>query len=149
MAVVEEQAVGVLAIYTPDPSTRQELDYYLSTASAGFPSPADDYIQCKLDLTDYVVKHPAATFFVKASGDSMRLAGIHSGDLLVVDRSITPTSGHVVIAVIDGGFTVKRLKKVNGVMCLAPENDAYMPIPMTEDTDATIWGVVTHVVHKP
>lgn len=136
-----------VTVYTPDASTRHKLNLYLSTVVAGFPSPAEEYVECRLDISEYLVKHPAATFYVRVSGDSMRGAGIHSGDLLVVDRSLTPKPGRVVIAIVAGQFTVKRLKRVAGRMCLAPENDAFAPIPL--DEEVALWGVVTHVIHQP
>src|SRR2546422_657629 len=103
------------AIYEPVISTRsKEQPLFLMPVSAGFPSPADDYIEGKLDLNEYLVKHKAATFFWRVTGDSMTGAGIHSGDLLIVDRSIEPTYGSVVIAVLDGELTVKRIEIHDG-----------------------------------
>lgn len=115
---------------------------------AGFPSPADDYMERPLDLNEYVAPRPEATFFVRVSGDSMIGAGIHHDDILVVDRSQQPTPGNVVIAYVEGEFTVKRLVREKDGLALAPENPAFSPIPLTEDTDFDIWGVVRHVVHK-
>jgi len=120
---------------------------------AGFPSPADDFIERSLDLNEQLVVNPIATFFIRASGNSMDGAGIHNGDLLVVDRSVTPSHGSVVVAVIDGGLTVKRLSKRGTVASLLPEpsdldQGVYSPIEVGPDTDATIWGVVTWSVHR-
>ena len=120
---------------------------------AGFPSPADDFIERSLDLNEQLVTNPIATFFVRASGHSMDGAGIHDGDLLIVDRSMTPVHGSIVIAVIDGGLTVKRLSKRGNVASLLPEPNnvdqgAYSPIEVGADTDATIWGVVTWSLHR-
>ena len=119
----------------------------------GFPSPADDFIERSLDWNEQLVANPIATFFVRASGHSMDGAGIHDGDLLVVDRSVTPSHGSVVIAVIDGGLTVKRLTKQGTQASLTPEPNTldqgtYVPIKIGPDTDATIWGVVTWAVHR-
>ena len=125
-----------------------ELPLYSSTVRAGFPSPADDYIECKLDLNSHLIKHPAATFFVKASGDSMKNAGILSGDMLVVDRSLEATHGKIVIAAINGELTVKRLSRQRGQVKLLAENPAYDPIDITDDVDMVIWGVVTHAIHR-
>ena len=125
-----------------------ELPLYSSRVSAGFPSPADDYLECKLDLNSHLIPHPAATFFVKASGDSMKNAGIHSGDLLVVDRSIEPNHGKIVIAAIDGELTVKRLSQKDGQVQLLPENPNYPPIDITAEQEMVILGVVTHVIHE-
>ena len=116
--------------------------------SAGFPSPADDYIEGRLDLNELMIQHPAATFFVRVAGDSMIGAGIHHDDILVVDRSLEPASGKVVIAVVDGDLTVKRLFKQNGVVRLLAENPDYQPIELTEETACEIWGVVAFVIHS-
>ena len=120
---------------------------YSSRVRAGFPSPADDYIETYLDLNTHLIKHPAATFFVTASGDSMTGAGIHSGDMLIVDRSLDATHGKIVIAAINGELTVKRLSHHGEVIQLLPENEQYQPIDITSDHDLVIWGVVTHVIH--
>ena len=124
-----------------------------SRVEAGFPSPADDFIERSLDLNEQLVANPIATFFVRASGHSMGGAGIHDGDLLVVDRSLTPTSGNIVVAIIDGGFTVKRLAKHGMRASLLPDpsgedQDTYKPIEITIETDAIIWGVVTWSLHR-
>ena len=120
---------------------------YGSRVQAGFPSPADDYIEAQLDLNAYLIKHPAATFFVKADGDSMIGASIQSGDLLIVDRSITPCHGKIVIAAINGELTVKTLSQQQGKVQLLPANPEFPPIDITEDSDLVIWGVVTHVIN--
>lgn len=121
---------------------------FTSRVPAGFPSPAADDIEMHLDLNAHLIKHPAATFFVIASGDSMTNAGIRSGDMLIVDKSIDAIHGKIVIAAIDGELTVKRLSRQNGCVQLLPENDAYLPIDITEQQDLVIWGVVTHVIHQ-
>lgn len=118
-----------------------------SSIEAGFPSPAEDYIEEQLDINELVVQHPAATFFVRVQGDSMRDANIHSGDILVVDRSLNPTSGKIVVAVINGDFTVKRLLIEKGNIYLMPENPKFPRIKVS-DTDFQIWGVVTYIIHK-
>lgn len=125
-----------------------ECPLYASRVRAGFPSPADDYIEMHLDLNTHLIKHPAATFFVIASGDSMTNAGIRSGDMLIVDKSIEAVHGKIVIAAIDGELTVKRLSRQKGCVQLLPENDTYAPIDITEQQDLVIWGVVTHVIHQ-
>ena len=139
---------NVDAVYAPDLSTRYALPIFLGRLPAGFPSPADDYLEGKLDLNRHLIKHPAATFFVRVTGDSMIGAGIHSGDLLVVDRSLEPADKHVVVAVLDGELTVKRLFKQNGVLRLLPENQNYQPIEITAQQSIEIWGVVTSVIHS-
>lgn len=136
----------VETVSTPDLSTSYRLPVFLGRLPAGFPSPADDYIEGKLDLNRHLIKHPAATFFVRVTGNSMTGAGIHSGDLLIVDRSLEPTDGHVVV-VLDGELTVKRLQQGNGTSRLLAENPLYRPIEITEQQTVEIWGVVTNVIH--
>lgn len=120
---------------------------YSSRVQAGFPSPADDYIEAQLDLNQFLIKHPAATFFVRAEGESMIGAHIQSGDLLIVDRSITPTHGKIVIAAIEGELTVKRLIQEGANVFLQAENPQFPPIKIQEHSDLVIWGIVTHVIH--
>ena len=121
---------------------------FTSRVQAGFPSPADDYLEDKLDLNKHLIQHKEATFFVRAQGDSMLGAGIHSGDILVVDKSLKAISGKIVIAVVDGDFTVKRLQKYGGKITLKAENDAFDDIKITGDNELIIWGVVTSVIHR-
>lgn len=124
------------------------LPLYGSRVSAGFPSPADDYLEDTLDLNEHLIAHPAATFMVRVSGDSMLGAGIHPGDILVVDRSLEATDGRIVIAVLDGELTVKRLSLRGKNVRLLPENPDYAPIIVRETQDFSVWGVVTSVIHK-
>lgn len=128
-------------------SALYKIPLYGSTVRAGFPSPADDYIETMLNLNEYLIKHPAATFLVKASGDSMVNAGIQSGDILVVDRSLEATHGKIVIAALNGELTVKRLWQQQGKVQLRAENPNFSAIEVTEEFDMVIWGVVTHVIH--
>lgn len=124
------------------------LPLYLSKVSAGFPSPAEEDLADKLDLNDYLIKHPAATFLVRANGDSMINAGIHDNDILVVDRSLPALDGKVIIVAIDGQLTVKRLrKKKDGSIVLLAENPNYKPIEIRDGNELQIWGVVTNVIH--
>jgi DNA polymerase V len=125
-----------------------DIPIFTSRVQAGFPSPADDYLEDKLDLNKYLIQHKEATFFVRAQGDSMIGAGIHSGDILVVDKSLKAISGKIVIAVVDGDFTVKRLHKYGGKITLKAENDAFDDIKITGDNELIIWGVVTSVIHR-
>lgn len=120
-----------------------------SRVEAGFPSPADDYVERTLDLNEEVITHPAATFFLRAGGRSMQGAGIHDGDLLVVDRSVQAEEGMVVVAVVDGEFTVKRLARDGNGPLLRAEHPGYPPVPIGPDTEVVIWGVVTWVLHRP
>ncbi|MDR2755084.1 MAG: translesion error-prone DNA polymerase V autoproteolytic subunit [Planctomycetaceae bacterium] len=115
--------------------------------SAGFPSPAENHSGGSLDLTAYLIKHPEATFFLRVRGDSMTGAGIFDGDILIVDRSLSPVSGDIVISVLDGEFTVKRLiMRNNGTVELRPENPRFKPLRIYEESQLDIWGVVTGAV---
>ncbi len=115
---------------------------------AGFPSPAQDYIEATLDLNEYLIQHPHSTFFVRAEGYSMINAGIQPDDILIVDRSLEAVNNRIVIAVLDGELTVKRLKITAGYYWLVPDNPSYEAIRIDEDIDFVIWGVVTHIIHK-
>lgn len=121
---------------------------YLAPVAAGFPSPADDFIEEQLDLHRHLVRNPLATFFLYASGESMINVGIHDGDLLVVDRSLEAAHKRVVIAALDGELTVKRLIRQGGRVLLMPENPAYASIDISEREYVHIWGVVTYVIHR-
>jgi len=125
-----------------------KLPIFATKISAGFPSPADDYMEGKLDLNKYLIKHSAASFFIRVIGDSMINAGIFDGDLLIVDRSLEALSGKIVIAVIDGDLTVKRLLKKQNKIYLAAENPNYSDIEIKDESSLHIWGVVTNVIHK-
>ena len=116
--------------------------------SAGFPSPADDYTEKNLDLNEHLVTNSTATFFVRVAGESMINAGIHHGDLLIVDRSLEADVGRVIIAVLDGEMLVKRLRRINQQFVLAAENDHIAPIEITPECDFSVWGVVTYVIHS-
>ena len=124
------------------------LPLYSCKISAGFPSPADDHLEKSLDLNSYLIKHPAATFFVRVNGDSMINAGIHDNDILIVDRSLKPSHNKIVIAVIDGQMTVKRLYKQSGKLILMPENKNFKPIEIMENMSMEIWGVVITAIHS-
>jgi len=137
----------VTKIYRPEKGDLKELPLFTARISAGFPSPADDYIDRKLDLNEYLIKHPAATFFVRVQGDSMIDAGIHSGDILIVDRALEPADNKIVIAVLYGELTVKRIKKTKSKLVLLPENPSFKPIEVTTEMGLEVWGVVTHVIH--
>jgi DNA polymerase V len=136
---------------TTSPATIQQyplqIPLYLSKIPAGFPSPADDYVDTHLDLNSYLIPRPASTFLVRAIGDSMIEAGIFSNDILIVDRSLTPSHGKIVIAALEGEFTVKRLHKTATELRLMPANSAYTPIDIHDHPDCEIWGVVIHVIH--
>jgi len=135
------------AIYTPDLSTCYKLPVFLIRLPAALPSPADDYIEGELELNQHLLKHPAATYFVRVTGDSMLDAGIHSSDILVVDRSLEAIDGNVIVAALDGELTVKRLYKQNNVLRLLPANKNYQPIEIRAQQSFEVWGVVTNVIH--
>ncbi|MBM2884123.1 translesion error-prone DNA polymerase V autoproteolytic subunit [Chromobacterium phragmitis] len=124
------------------------LPLVLAPVRAGFPSPADDYLDDNINLHEYLVEDPPATFIVRVKGDSMIGAGIDNGDLLVVDKGMTPAHGDIVVAIIDGEFTVKRLHQRGGSCALMPENPAYAPITLHSGQELLVWGVVTGCVKK-
>ena len=138
----------MLTFYTPQWEQVLPLPLFGTPVKAGFPSPAEDYIEERLDLNEHLIQHPNATFFVRVSGESMLNAGIQDGDTLVVDKSLDARDGDIVIAALDGDFTVKRLVYRNACPWLIPCNPEYADIELTEDMDTVIWGVVTSVVHK-
>lgn len=115
--------------------------------AAGFPSPADDYVEVGIDLNEQLIRHPTSTFFLRVSGESMTGAGIHDGDLLVVDRSLEPRPGRVVVAVLDGAFTLKRLARHRGRLRLEAAHPNYPPLDLHRCGEAQIWGVAIHVIH--
>lgn len=144
---MDNKEIKVTEIFSFEKRTKRKLPFFHTKISAGFPSPAEEYSEKKLDLNEYLIKHPSATFFIKVSGDSMIGAGIHSGDLLIVDRSQEPANNKIVIAVLDGEFTVKRIMKKKDKIFLIPENDNFKPIEIKSEMNCEVWGVVTHVIH--
>lgn len=140
------EIAGMFAQPTPD-APLLELPLFLSPVACGFPSPAQDYTEQTIDLNQLCVAHPAATYFVRAAGDSMVDYGIRNGDLLVVDRSRKAVHGCVVIAAVDGEFTVKKLQ-LEPTVALLPGNRAYRPIHFNDGQELEIFGVVSFVVHQ-
>ncbi len=136
------EATGVLLGSVTTDALRVEIPMYSSRPQAGFPAPGDDQVEKVLDINDLVVKHPASTFFVRVEGDSMTGAGIFSGDVLVVDRSLTPRDGSIVVAALYGEMVVKRLKSIGSTHTLVSENENYEPIAISGNDDCFIWGVV-------
>lgn len=124
-----------------------QLPLYSSKVAAGLPSSADDHIEAQIDLNQYLIKNPTATFLVRASGQSMIDAGINENDILIVDRQIQPTHGKIVIAAMDGQLTVKRLHIKRNQLFLMPENNKFKPIEVKAENEISILGVVTNVIH--
>lgn len=124
------------------------IPLFSQPVQAGFPSPADDYVADKLDLNEHLIIRKEATFMLRVQGDSMVGVGIQDGDLLIVDRSITPSHGSVVVAAVDGQFTVKTLEKTCGRLRLMPSNPDFKPIEFKDGQELEVWGVVTSVIHQ-
>lgn len=143
-----EKPLTVTEIAKPTSDLSNELPLYSSRPAAGFPAPGDDQVERVLDINDLVVKHPASTFFVRVEGDSMEGAGIFSGDVLVIDRSIDPTDGTIVVAALNGEMVVKRLNVSHGNQSLVSENSNYAPIKVGEEEDCVLWGVVVGSVRQ-
>ena len=137
---------NMLDIYTPDTFTKLKLPVVENGISAGFPSPADDFLDLSIDLNKEFVRNKMATFFARVKGDSMKDVGIGEGDLLIVDRSLEPKNRKIAVCYIDGEFTVKRIRIEKDVIWLIAENKAYAPIKVTKDNDFVIWGIVTNVI---
>ncbi|MDB0006837.1 translesion error-prone DNA polymerase V autoproteolytic subunit [Flavobacteriales bacterium] len=137
-----------LQFYAIEEASFDDVPLYGDSVPAGFPSPADDYLDMDLNLHDYLVQHPSATFCVRAIGDSMVDAGIQSSDVMVIDRALTPKNNDIILAVVNGEFTVKRIKKSEDELYLMPANENYKPMKITEEMNFQVWGVVTFIIHK-
>ena len=139
-------STATLEFYFPDYSTAMQLPLFDTGISAGFPSPADDFIELSIDLNKHLIKHKDTTFFAKVKGHSMKNVGIFDGDLLVIDKSLEPQDGRIAICQIDGEFTIKRIKKEENVIWLIAENEDYKPIKVTPENDFVIWGIVINSI---
>ena len=139
----------VLDFYTPDFSTQLELPLAAGAISAGFPSPAEEYIELAIDLNKELIKHPAATFYARVKGSSMIDAGIADGDLLIIDKALEPKDGDIAVCFLDGEFTLKRLALKEDGIYLMPANAEFKPIRITEENDFLVWGMLAYIVHKP
>ncbi|MEJ8803438.1 LexA family protein [Pontibacter sp. H249] len=126
-----------------------EIPFFSAFISAGFPSPADDYLEDKIDIGKYLIQNPTSTFMMRVKGNSMVDANIHEGDVLVIDKSLKATDGMPVVCFLDGEFTVKTFKKIGDKAYLMPANAAYKPIEVTEEMDMRVWGVVVWILHRP
>jgi DNA polymerase V len=139
---------------TPDaPRLIQDVSSFLlpfvaESISAGFPSPANDYIESRIDLNEALIKNPSSTFLARVSGLSMQGAGIDEDDILIIDKSLTPCNGCIAVCCLDGDFTLKRIKIQQSEIWLVPENEQYKPIIVTPDNDFIVWGIVTYVIKK-
>jgi DNA polymerase V len=138
----------VLDIYVLEESILANIPIFTNSVQAGFPSPAEDYMDLDLNLQDHLIQNPSATFCVRAVGESMKNAGIKSGDIMLVDKSLTPKNRSIVLAVIDGEFTIKRVNVSEKELYLIPENENFSPIKITQEMDFQVWGIVTYIIHK-
>lgn len=129
-------------------TTELSIPFIENTISAGFPSPAEDYLESGIDLNKELIRHPSTTFFGRVKGDSMCEAGIYEGDILVIDKSLEARNDDIAVCFIDGDFTLKTIKKEQDVVWLVPANAKYKPIKVTADNDFLIWGIVTSIVRK-
>ena len=135
-----------LELYSAETAIELELPFIDQGISAGFPSPADDFLDLSIDLNKEFIKNPDATFYGRVKGDSMIGAGLNNGDLLIIDKSLEPQNDKIAVCYIDGDFTVKRIKIENKCVYLMAENEKYPPIKVTEENNLIIWGVVTTVI---
>lgn len=134
--------------YTADLTTELELPLAPTMLSAGFPSPAEDHLELKLDLNRALVSHPNATFYGRVKGSSMIEAGIEEGDILVIDKSLEPKDNDIAVCFLDGEFTVKRISRKEDGLYLVPANNEFRPVRICEESDFIVWGIVTYVIHK-
>ena len=137
---------STLDIYSALTEAELELPVVSGGISAGFPSPALDFVDLTIDLNKHIVKHPSATFYGRVKGQSMKDEGINDGDLLVIDKSLHPVDGKIAVCYIDGEFTIKKIKFEKDSCWLIPANEKYQPVKVTSDNDFLIWGIVTHVI---
>lgn len=146
MKLLKLHQTSTLEIYSADTTTSISLPFVESGISAGFPSPADDFLDAAIDLNKEFVKNPSTTFYGRVKGDSMINAGLNNGDLLIIDKSLEPVNNKIAVCFIDGAFTVKRIKIEKDIIWLVAENEKYQPIKVTADNDFIIWGIVTTVI---
>ena len=138
-----------LKIFTPDTSSKMKVPFLESLIPAGFPSPADDYMEMSLDINEKLIRNPSSTFFAQITGSSMINAGICDGDIVIVDKSLQPKDDSILVCIIDGEFTLKRFKKIDkNTAYLMPDNPKYEPIKISKHNTFMIWGIVTYTIHK-
>jgi DNA polymerase V len=137
-----------LEFFSTETSTELKLPIAEGGISAGFPSPAEEYIELSLDFNKDMINHPASTFYARVKGNSMKDAGINNGDILVIDKSLEATDGKKAVCYVDGEFTLKTIRIKKGELWLVPANTDYKPILVTDENEFLIWGIVTYVIHK-
>ena len=146
MKLLSKITTRTLDIFPVSVHTVLEIPVVSTAISAGFPSPALDFIDLSIDMNKHLIKRPSSTFYGRVKGQSMKDVGITDGDLLVIDKSITPKNDQIAVCYVDGEFTIKKIKFEQDVCWLIPANDAYQPIRVTSQNDFLIWGIVTHVI---
>ena len=137
-----------LTFFSAETGEKIQIPFFTQKVQAGFPSPAEDHVDQKLDLNELIIQNKASTFFVRVEGSSMENARIFQDDILVVDRSLTASSGQIIVAILEGEFTVKRILFKEGLHFLLPENPDFPLIKVDDYPDFSIWGVVTYVIHS-
>ena len=148
MKLLSKITTRTLDIFPVSVDTVLEIPVVSTAISAGFPSPALDFIDLSIDMNKHLIKRPSSTFYGRVKGQSMKDVGITDGDLLVIDKSITPKNDQIAVCYVDGEFTIKKIKLEQDVCWLIPANDAYQPIRVTSQNDFLIWGIVTHVIKE-
>lgn len=143
-----EKKIGEIEVFKADSDSHLDLLYAEGGICAGFPSPAQDYLELRIDLNTELIRHPAATFFGRVIGNSLEEAGVTEGDILIIDKSLKPQDGNICVCFLDGDFTLKIIRHTENEIWLIPANKAYSPIRVTEDNNFMIWGVVTYTIKK-
>lgn len=143
-----EKKIGEIEVFKADSDSHLDLLYAEGGICAGFPSPAQDYLELSIDLNTELIQHPAATFFGRVIGNSLEEAGVTEGDILIIDKSLKPQDGNICVCFLDGDFTLKIIRHTENEIWLIPANKAYSPIRVTEDNNFMIWGVVTYTIKK-
>lgn len=143
-----EKKIGEIEVYKADSESHLDLLFAEDGICAGFPSPAQDYLELSIDLNTELIRHPAATFFGRVVGNSLEEAGVTEGDILIIDKSLKPQDGNMCVCFLDGDFTLKFIRHTENEIWLIPANKAYTPIKVTEDNNFMIWGVVTYTIKR-
>jgi DNA polymerase V len=146
MKVVKVHGNDALDFFSAKTDTPVSLPFFNGGVSAGFPSPAEDFLENELDFNTAFIKHPSATFYAKVKGNSMKDVGISDGDIMVIDKSLEPNNGDIAVCYLDGEFTVKTILIEKDVVWLVAQNEQYDPIRVTEDNELIIWGIVINVI---